>query len=151
MTPIVVAATLWGSRWRGKTVQCRTDNAAVVAIVNSGRSKRSDIAMHLMRSLFFIMAKFDPTLWGSRWRGKTVQCRTDNAAVVAIVNSGRSKRSDIAMHLMRSLFFIMAKFDLTIFATHVPGRFGFVLLERSLVPSPSHSSFCLAAVEKKRL
>ena len=62
------------------------------------------------------------TLWGSRWRGKTVQCRTDNAAVVAIVNSGRSKRSDIAMHLMRSLFFIMAKFDLTIFATHVPGR-----------------------------
>ena len=31
------------------------------------------------------------------------------------------------------------------------GWFGFVLLERSLVPSPSHPSFCLVAVEKKRL
>ena len=36
-------------------------------------------------------------------------------------------------------------------ASCADGWFGFVLLERSLVPSPSHPSFCLAAVEKKRL
>ena len=62
------------------------------------------------------------TLWGSLWRGKTIQCWTDNAAVVAIVNSGRSRRSEIAMHLMRTLFFVMARFNLAIFATHVPGK-----------------------------
>ena len=62
------------------------------------------------------------TLWGSHWQGRTIQCRTDNAAVVAIVNSGRSKKSAIAMHLMRTLFFVMARFDLAITAAHVPGR-----------------------------
>ena len=62
------------------------------------------------------------TLWGDRWRGKTIQCRTDNAAVVAIVNSGRSKNSSLAMHLMRTLFFVMARFDIAIVAVHLPGR-----------------------------
>ena len=36
-------------------------------------------------------------------------------------------------------------------ASCADGWFGFVLLERSLVPSPSDPSYCLAAVEKKRL
>ena len=62
------------------------------------------------------------TLWGDRWRGKTIQCRTDNAAVVAIVNSGRSKNSSLAMHLIRTLFFVMARFDIAIVAVHLPGR-----------------------------
>ena len=62
------------------------------------------------------------TLWESSWQGKTIQCRTDNAAVVANVNSGRSKRSAIAMHLMRTLFFVMARFNMVLVAAHVPGR-----------------------------
>ena len=56
LVPIVIAATL--SRWccwRGKTVQCRTENAAVVAIINSGHSKHSNREMHLMRTLFFFL------------------------------------------------------------------------------------------------
>ena len=59
LVPIVIAATLWGCYWRGKTIQCRTDNAAVVAIINLGRSKHTDLAMHLMRTLLFVMARFD--------------------------------------------------------------------------------------------
>ncbi len=39
LAPIVVSALVWGSSWRGKTVLSRCDNAAVVAIINSGSSK----------------------------------------------------------------------------------------------------------------
>ena len=55
LAPIVVACALWGNQWRGATVLCRCDNAAVVSIVNSGSSK-NPLAMHLTRSLFFITA-----------------------------------------------------------------------------------------------
>ena len=60
LLPIVLAAAVWGPLWRGFTVCCRCDNAAVVAIVNSGRS-RMDRAMHLMRCLSFFLARWDMT------------------------------------------------------------------------------------------
>jgi hypothetical protein len=39
LLPIIVASALWGRQWQGKRIRFRCDNAAVVAIVNSGRSK----------------------------------------------------------------------------------------------------------------
>ena len=39
LIPIVVAAALWGESWSGKSVQVRSDNAAVVAVTNSGSSR----------------------------------------------------------------------------------------------------------------
>ncbi len=39
LLPIVLATALWGRYWQGSSVTCRCDNMAVVAIVNSGRSK----------------------------------------------------------------------------------------------------------------
>ena len=60
-------------------------------------------------------------LWGRSVLGSTVRCRTDNAAVVNIVNTGRSK-DELAMHLMRCLAFFAAHFQLTIRAEHLPGR-----------------------------
>ncbi len=60
-------------------------------------------------------------LWAHQWKGKTVLCRCDNAAVVAIINSGRSKH-DLVMHLMRSLFFFTARGNVTLQAVHLPGR-----------------------------
>ena len=36
---IVIGVALRGERWRGKTIQCWCDNAAVVAIIRSGWSK----------------------------------------------------------------------------------------------------------------
>ena len=59
-------------------------------------------------------------MWGSKWQGKTVRCRCDNAAVVAILNSGSSK-DDRAMHLLRSLFFFLAIYDVSVFAEHIAG------------------------------
>ena len=41
---------------------------------------------------------------------------------MAIINSGRSKHSDRAMHLMRILFFVMARFDIALVAVHLPGK-----------------------------
>ncbi len=49
--------------------------------------------------------------------GTTVLCRSDNAAVVAIVNTGRSK-NDLATQLMRSLFFFFGQAQLRVYATH---------------------------------
>ena len=52
LLPIVLAA-MWGSLWRGFTVSCRCDNAAVVNIVNSG--KTMDRAMHVTYAMPVIL------------------------------------------------------------------------------------------------
>ena len=57
LAPVVISIVTWGKKWKGKTVRCRCDNAAVVAIINSGKSKMK-AAMHLMRALFFFTAKY---------------------------------------------------------------------------------------------
>ena len=40
MVPVVIAATIWGPVWQGKTVRFLCDNMAVVHIVNHGSSKK---------------------------------------------------------------------------------------------------------------
>lgn len=59
-------------------------------------------------------------VWGKQWIAQTVQVHCDNAAVVAILNSGDSKDNE-AMHLCRCLAFITARFQINLFATHVRG------------------------------
>ena len=39
LAPVVLGVATWGQKWKGLTIQCRCDNAAVVAILHSGRSK----------------------------------------------------------------------------------------------------------------
>ena len=52
---VVVSVAMWGHQLSNCTVRCRCDNAAVVAIVNTGTSQ-CDKAMQLMCSLFFFTA-----------------------------------------------------------------------------------------------
>ena len=59
-------------------------------------------------------------LWGHQWQGKVVRCLCDNAAVVAVIRSGTSKDMNV-MHLMRSLFFFTAKYNLNLLPAHIPG------------------------------
>ena len=59
-------------------------------------------------------------IWGGQWRGKTIRCWCDNAAVVAVLRSGRSKDERV-MQLMRSLFFVMASHNIVIVGEHIPG------------------------------
>ena len=68
LLPVVVAVATWGKQWQGRNICCRCDNAAVVAILNSGSSKEK-WAMHLMRSLFFFQAIFDISLVAERIPG----------------------------------------------------------------------------------
>ena len=59
-------------------------------------------------------------VWGRNWRGRSVLCRCDNAAVVAIIRSG-SSRDQVVMELIRSMFFILAHFNIQLIPEHVPG------------------------------
>jgi len=61
MLPIGLATAMWGRQWRGKSVQCRCDNAAVVATLKSGWCKNKH-AMHLLRSLYFFQAAYQVRL-----------------------------------------------------------------------------------------
>ena len=60
-------------------------------------------------------------VWGNQWSSKSVKCFCDNAAVVAILNSGTSKDM-LAMHLMRCLVFFRAHYNIFLFAEHIPGK-----------------------------
>ncbi len=63
---------------------------------------------------------FAVAVWGRYWRGRQVECHCDNMAVVAVVNSGRS-RDKTLMHLLRCLVFMAAQFHIRIRAIHIPG------------------------------
>lgn len=58
LVPIVIAAAVWGRKWRGQGVVCRCDNQAVVSVIHSRTSKNRSV-MHLLRCLFFFEASFD--------------------------------------------------------------------------------------------
>ena len=61
------------------------------------------------------------TIWGQKWTGQSILFRCDNMATVAIINSSTSHNSE-AMHLVRCLMSITAKFQLLISAIHIAGE-----------------------------
>ena len=69
LLPIVIACAIWGHMWTGKKIKCVTDNTAVVAIVNSGKSQ-DQLAMHLVRCLFFFTATWHMTIQATHIAGK---------------------------------------------------------------------------------
>lgn len=76
LLPIVLATTVWGSQWKGLTIKLRCDNAAVMAMVNHGSSNDSE-AMHLLRCLSFLSAKFQLVLHAFHFSG-TVSTLADD-------------------------------------------------------------------------
>ena len=59
-------------------------------------------------------------MWDNQWRGKTVLCQCDNAAVVATIKSGWCKNKH-AMHLLRSLYFFQAAYEVRLLTEHIKG------------------------------
>ena len=53
LLPIVISIATWGKQWAEEMGLCHCDNAAVVNILWLGWC-RNDLAMHLLRSLFFV-------------------------------------------------------------------------------------------------
>ena len=80
-----------------------------------GPSKEWAIAPKELLPILFAMV-----VWGRQWCGQRVICQCDNAAVVAVINTGRAKDT-VLMHLLRCMFFVAAQLHLHIQATHVPG------------------------------
>ena len=83
--------------------------------------------------------------WRHAWWGCTVRCVCDNEAVVRVVNS-RYARDLLLAHMMRSMFFITAKYNFDIVAIHTPGKLNTIVdaiscnnmsLFRSQVPQAS--------------
>lgn len=60
--------------------------------------------------------------WGSRWTQQQLLCRCDNMVVVHLLHT-RSSKDHIIMHLLRSLHFFLARWDIRLSATHIPGKF----------------------------
>ena len=107
LLPIVIAVALWRKQWQGKAIWCLCDNAAVVAILRSGRS-RVERAMHLMRSLFFFLARWDAQIVAEHIPG------VENGAADALswnnatsfhlqVPSARALPTQVPAELLRSL------------------------------------------------
>lgn len=60
-------------------------------------------------------------VWGKQWRKQAVLAHCDNKAVVDVINAGCCRDSHL-MHLLRSLFFITAHYEIAIRAVHLAGR-----------------------------
>ena len=56
LIPVVIAAAIWGAKLEYSHVRVRSNNSAVVAIINGGYSRDADV-MHLMRCLHFLSAR----------------------------------------------------------------------------------------------
>ena len=68
LVPIAVAAAIWGPEWSTRNIEVKCDNAAVVAVLNSGSSRDPEL-MHLLRCLSFFMAKFQFAVHASHVAG----------------------------------------------------------------------------------
>lgn len=89
LLPLVLGVALWGKRWFGDSVVCRCDNAAVVAILQPGWCK-DDLAMHLLRCLFFWLATYQVKIVGKHIPG------TQNGPAAGQVATNLSSRLDIS-------------------------------------------------------
>ena len=69
IVPIMVAAVIWGRKWRGCRVTALCDNSAVVAVLNS-RYAQDRMLMQMLRCLFFIEAQCQCTIVASHIPGR---------------------------------------------------------------------------------
>ena len=69
LLPIVISCAIWGQQMSFLHIRCRCDNAAVVSMLNKHTSQHP-VAMHLLRCLFFICAKFSISLTAEHLSGR---------------------------------------------------------------------------------
>ncbi len=68
MLPIVVAAVVWGARWKGRAIRARCDNMSVMAAIQAGACKER-WSMHLLRCMAFVEATLSVTVRAEHIRG----------------------------------------------------------------------------------
>ena len=67
-----------------------------------------------------ILILFSCVVWGPVLSRKQIEFKCDNRALVEAINKGSSNDS-MVFHLLRSLWFFTAYFNISIRATHLPG------------------------------
>ena len=70
--------------------------------------------------IHIIIKELLPIVMSCAVRGKTIKCVCDNTAMVAIINSGRSKDNQV-IHFMRCLTFL-SYYGFILLAEHLPGK-----------------------------
>ena len=105
--PIVMGTVMWGVQWYGRSVKCQCDNAVVGAIIWSGTT-RDEWAMHLMRCLFFFVAKFNLTLWAEHFPGRCngaadALSQDDQVSFLSQVTSAQQEPTPIPVKLAEVL------------------------------------------------
>ena len=101
LLPIVIACTTWMAK---NHVRAVCDNAVVVVMINK-RTSSNPIAMHLLRCLYFICAKYDIMLSsehvaGSRNKAADALSRKNISVFFQEVPSAHTNPSEIAPSLM---------------------------------------------------
>ena len=76
-----------------------------------------NVPMHCKELLPFILAA---ATWGPHWQFSHILVHCDNMAVVNMIASGTSK-DKLAMHLLRSLHFVCAMYQVSIRVVHLAG------------------------------
>ena len=59
--------------------------------------------------------------WVSQWQGKAVRIFCDNAAVVSVLNSGKTRHLTLAA-IARNIFMETAQGDISLKTVHIMGR-----------------------------
>ena len=60
-------------------------------------------------------------VWSQYWSNNTLLVHSDNIAVVQIINNNKTRNNFLAA-CMRNLWLIMARFNISIQAVHIPGK-----------------------------
>ena len=107
VTFVTDASGKWGcgACWQRKWIQCEW----------KGLWTDKCIAVKEMLPIVLAVA-----MWGHWWRGNQVMVLCDNMAIVNVIASNTSKNGSI-MHLLRSLHFIAAYYNINLRASHIQG------------------------------
>ena len=63
------------------------------------------------------------TIWADMLSNKQILIHCDNQTIVSVINAGTCKSSTTIMTVIRKLFFVCARHNISILAKHIPGHF----------------------------
>ena len=113
--------------WEDSDIQLFTDASGEIGFGGyfrgrwfQGRWPR-EVLNHSIAWLEFFPILVALVVWGDSLRGKRIVIRSDNTAVVAIINKQTSK-CPLIMHLVRFFVLQCLKVNVTFFAKHIPGK-----------------------------
>ena len=115
--------SLFATQWNGTSMLVRMDKANPQVSVTTdasgtwgcGAYKGSRWLQFKWPETKMIPIVMSAALWGHGWLGKSVRFWCDNSAVVPLVNTSSSRENT----LMRSLSFIMEKYNFVVSAAHI--------------------------------